>query len=83
MPLAGSRDADRARAHLRWAERYSRNDEPHKAAAHFGRALEYDRRSTKSQKFGVGGGQDTELMLLELGWEWERIESLKQAGAII
>ena len=28
-------------------------------------------------------GQDTELMLLELGWEWERIEALKQAGAII
>ena len=61
MPLAGSKDADRARAHLRWAERYSRRDEPHKAAAHFGRALEYDSRSTKSQKFGVGG-QDTELM---------------------
>ncbi len=61
MPLAGSKDADRARAHLRWAERYSRHDEPHKAAAHFGRALEYDSRSTKSQKFGVGG-QDTELM---------------------
>jgi hypothetical protein len=61
MPLAGSKDADRARAHLRWAERYSRHDDPHKAAAHFGRALEYDSRSTKSQKFGVGG-QDTELM---------------------
>ena len=28
-------------------------------------------------------GQDTELMLLELGWAWERIEALKQAGAII
>lgn len=27
-------------------------------------------------------GQDTELMLLELGWEWERIDALKQAGAI-
>jgi hypothetical protein len=63
MPLAGSRDADRARAHLRWAERYSRTDEPNKAVAHFGRALEYDRRSrgsaAKSQKFG---GPDTELM---------------------
>ena len=57
MPLAGSRDSDRARAHLRWAERYSRNDDPNKAAAHFGRALEYDRRSrgsaAKSQKFGA------------------------------
>jgi crotonobetainyl-CoA:carnitine CoA-transferase CaiB-like acyl-CoA transferase len=28
-------------------------------------------------------GQDTELLLLELGWEWERIEALKRAGAII
>jgi crotonobetainyl-CoA:carnitine CoA-transferase CaiB-like acyl-CoA transferase len=28
-------------------------------------------------------GQDTELMLLELGWEWERIAELKRAGAII
>jgi crotonobetainyl-CoA:carnitine CoA-transferase CaiB-like acyl-CoA transferase len=28
-------------------------------------------------------GQDTELLLLELGWEWERVAALKQAGAII
>jgi crotonobetainyl-CoA:carnitine CoA-transferase CaiB-like acyl-CoA transferase len=28
-------------------------------------------------------GQDTELMLLELGWEWARIQALKEAGAII
>jgi crotonobetainyl-CoA:carnitine CoA-transferase CaiB-like acyl-CoA transferase len=28
-------------------------------------------------------GQDTELMLLELGWEWDRIQALKHAGAII
>jgi crotonobetainyl-CoA:carnitine CoA-transferase CaiB-like acyl-CoA transferase len=28
-------------------------------------------------------GQDTELVLLELGWGWDRIEALKQAGAII
>ncbi|HEU4840479.1 MAG TPA: hypothetical protein VFT09_03525, partial [Ilumatobacteraceae bacterium] len=28
-------------------------------------------------------GQDTELVLLELGWEWERIEALKRGGAII
>jgi hypothetical protein len=53
MPLAGQADADRARAHLGWAERYNRHDERHKAAAHFGRALEYDRRSAaKSQEFG-------------------------------
>jgi crotonobetainyl-CoA:carnitine CoA-transferase CaiB-like acyl-CoA transferase len=28
-------------------------------------------------------GQDTELVLLERGWDWERIEALKRAGAII
>jgi crotonobetainyl-CoA:carnitine CoA-transferase CaiB-like acyl-CoA transferase len=27
-------------------------------------------------------GQDTELVLLELGWDWDRIEELKQAGVI-
>jgi crotonobetainyl-CoA:carnitine CoA-transferase CaiB-like acyl-CoA transferase len=28
-------------------------------------------------------GQDTELVLLELGWEWERIQALKESNAII
>jgi surface protein len=49
MPQAGESSADRAKAHLRWADRYSRYGDTHKAAAHFGRALEYDRR----QAFGV------------------------------
>jgi surface protein len=43
MPLAGKNKADRARAHLQWADRYSKYGDTHKAAAHFGRALEYDR----------------------------------------
>jgi crotonobetainyl-CoA:carnitine CoA-transferase CaiB-like acyl-CoA transferase len=28
-------------------------------------------------------GQDTAPMLLELGWEWERLGALERAGAII
>lgn len=59
MPHAGKSSADRAKAHLQWADRYSRYGDTHKAAAHFGRALEYDRRSSGStrnrngQEFGV------------------------------
>ena len=59
MPHAGKNIADRAKAHLQWADRYSRYGDTHKAAAHFGRALEYDRRSSGSarnrngQEFGV------------------------------
>ena len=57
MPQAGKNNADRAKAHTRWADRYSRYGDTHKAAAHFGRALEYDRRSrgrgSNGQEFGV------------------------------
>ena len=41
MPIAGNKSADRARAHLRWAERYSKYGDVHKATSHFGRAMEY------------------------------------------
>jgi crotonobetainyl-CoA:carnitine CoA-transferase CaiB-like acyl-CoA transferase len=27
-------------------------------------------------------GQDTEAVLLELGWDWDHIASLKEAGVI-
>ena len=35
----------RATAHVRWAERYNKTGNPKKAVAHFGRALEYDKRA--------------------------------------
>ena len=46
MPVAGPSAADRAKAHYGWAERYSDAGYTRKAAAHFGRALEF------------GGGED-------------------------
>jgi hypothetical protein len=61
MPIAGNKSADRARAHLRWAERYSKYGDVHKATSHFGRALDY----TKSG-FGTGGDGDARLGELSL-----------------
>jgi hypothetical protein len=60
MPPAGQKNADRAKAHIKWAARYNDKGQTKKAAAHFGRALEYDRRdsnaaSAKNSRFGVGG----------------------------
>ena len=56
MPQAGNNSANRAKAHLQWADRYSRYGDTQKAAAHFGRALEYDRRNrgrgSNGQEFG-------------------------------
>ena len=62
MPQAGTNSANRAKAHLQWADRYNRYGDTHKAAAHFGRALEYDRRNRGSgdgQEFGGSGLDDT------------------------
>lgn len=42
MPPAGHRQADRATAHYRWAERYTKRGHVGKAVAHFGRALQLD-----------------------------------------
>ena len=44
--------------------------------------VDFSGRSRFAERATPELGQDTELMLLELGWEWERIEALKQAGAI-
>ena len=52
MPRAGNNSANRAKAHLQWADRYNRYGDTQKAAAHFGRALEYDRHSARGQEFG-------------------------------
>ena len=41
MPVAGPSAADRAEAHYRWAERYTDAGYTRKAAAHFGRALDF------------------------------------------
>jgi hypothetical protein len=51
----GNPDVDRARAHLVRAEKYSAIGDDAKAGAHFRRALEYNRRSTKTkgQQFGM------------------------------
>ena len=54
MPVAGNRAEDRAKAHARWAERYSRAGNVDRAVAHFGRAVEYNRRSGLAPRFGIG-----------------------------
>lgn len=55
MPLAGTDAASRMEAHVRWAERYSRYGDVHRARAHFGRALDYDRLVAEGRgtEFGV------------------------------
>ncbi len=44
--------------------------------------VDFDGRSHFSERPTPELGQDTEIVLLELGYEWERIESLKAAGII-
>jgi len=45
MPPAGTDDADRARAHFRWAQRYNARERPEKAALHIERAVHYMHRA--------------------------------------
>jgi hypothetical protein len=54
MPIVGFGSADRASAHMRWAARYARNNNIPKAAAHFRRALAYERRTS------FGASEETE-----------------------
>ena len=67
MPASGMNPAARADAHLRWAERYDSQSNTPKAAAHFGRALEYDRRAKleKRQKFGTNDWEGGSLGMHE------------------
>jgi hypothetical protein len=52
MPRVGQGAGDRAEAHYKWARRYAESGDYGKAAAHFGRALDY--RALDS-RFGVAG----------------------------
>jgi hypothetical protein len=47
MPRAGNKPGQRAVAHMRWAHRYNEANDPVRAAAHLGRAIDY-------QEFGTG-----------------------------
>jgi hypothetical protein len=75
MPIVGFGSADRARAHLRWAARYARDNNIPKAAAHFGRALAYERRTS------FGAGEETEQ---EIGQETEQeIEQIRKQALTV
>ena len=79
MPRAGNNSANRAKAHLQWADRYSRYGDTQKAAAHFGRALEYDRRSGRNRGQEFGG---FEVDGHEIGVSREVIAGAAGAAAI-
>ena len=59
MPVAGSHPDARAHAHMRWAARYARQNEPRKVSAHIESALRYQhRRGSRGgrvpTRFGTG-----------------------------
>ena len=57
MPQAGDDSTSRAEAHMRWAKRYSEDGNARKAAAHFGRALDY----TTRPRFGADHASDSRI----------------------
>jgi crotonobetainyl-CoA:carnitine CoA-transferase CaiB-like acyl-CoA transferase len=44
--------------------------------------IDFSGRSRFTDRATPELGQDTELILMELGWDWDRIEQLKDAGVI-
>lgn len=59
MPVAGSHPDARAHAHMRWAARYARQNEPRKVSAHIESALRYQHRrgsrgGSVPTRFGTG-----------------------------
>jgi hypothetical protein len=56
MPEAGDDATARAEAHMRWARRYSDDGNARKAAAHFGRALDYT-----APRFGADHPSDSRI----------------------
>lgn len=54
MPLAGRDSVSRAKAHMRWADRYERAGNAQKAGAHFGRALDYEKKSKHGSNYVSG-----------------------------
>jgi hypothetical protein len=71
MPIAGNKSADRARAHLRWAERYSKYGDVHKATSHFGRALDYTKSGFGTEHMLTLRGTDLHIEVTASGKQTE------------
>jgi hypothetical protein len=78
----GNPDVDRARAHLVRAEKYSAIGDDAKAGAHFRRALEYHRRSTKGPQYGNQFGVYDAGLMLNLA-SGANAATLARAGAAL
>ena len=80
MPPAGQKNSDRAKAHLKWAARYNESGHTHKAAAHFGRALEYDRRD-RNVASSSANGQGQKFGMIEPSYADDMVRAGFAAGA--